>query len=221
MVSRGSVTLFDTVERPSGTSSQVFIVTADTHRDVKLPEGRLRGLLESRDIHVAEVRRNLDEVVAKLASEMNALHIQGRTDQSSGLTFFSGDNLHTIDINPALLDRPDLVATGRTSADGDNELALLIANLMNESVDGPEADTVSDVYRATLINAAGKRATFDFMVENQQNMVATVDAKIASVSGVSLDEEGANMINYQNSYTAAARVITVVQDMYETLLNMV
>ena len=59
------------------------------------------------------------------------------------------------------------------------------------------------------------------MVENQQNVVASIETKMASVSGVSLDEEGANMFKYQNSYNAAARVISTVQEMYDALLNMI
>ena len=59
------------------------------------------------------------------------------------------------------------------------------------------------------------------MVENQQNVVDSLKAKISSVSGVSLDEEGANMVRYQNSYNAAAKVISTVQEMYDTLMNMV
>jgi flagellar hook-associated protein 1 FlgK len=222
VVARGSVTHFETIERRSGDGgSQSVIVTMGTNRDVALPPGKLQGLLESRDVHVDQVRDSLNEVARKLIDEVNALHNQGRTTQSGGLAFFTGDSLHTIDVNPALVDRPSLVATGRTSAESDNDLALAIANLMNESVDGANAETVGDVYRGTLIGVASKRASFQFMVDNQQNMVESLEAKVASVSGVSLDEEGANMMKYQNTYTAAARVITVVQDMYDTLLNMV
>ena len=68
---------------------------------------------------------------------------------------------------------------------------------------------------------AGNRGSFDFMVENQQSVVASLNARLASVSGVSLDEEGANLVRFQNSYNAAAKVITTVQEMYDTLLNMV
>ncbi len=59
------------------------------------------------------------------------------------------------------------------------------------------------------------------MVENQQNVVASLETKVASISGVSLDEEGAAMVRYQNSYQAAAKVVTTVQTLYDTLMNMV
>ena len=45
--------------------------------------------------------------------------------------------------------------------------------------------------------------------------------QINSVSGVSLNEEGANLIQYQNAYTAASRVASVVASLYQTAINMV
>jgi flagellar hook-associated protein 1 FlgK len=73
----------------------------------------------------------------------------------------------------------------------------------------------------TINDTAGKRSSFGFLVESQQNVVLALEAKTQSISGVSLDEEGANMVKYQNSYNAAAKVITAVQEMYDVLLNMV
>ena len=72
-----------------------------------------------------------------------------------------------------------------------------------------------------LVDLAGERSSFAFLLENQNNLVVSVEAKIASVSGVSLDEEGANMIRYQNTYSAAAKVIATVQEMYDSLLAMI
>ncbi len=72
-----------------------------------------------------------------------------------------------------------------------------------------------------MIEVASNRSSFDFLVQNQQNVVASLETKLASVSGVSLDEEGANMVRYQNSYNAAAKIISTVQQMYDTLMNMV
>ena len=40
-----------------------------------------------------------------------------------------------------------------------------------------------------------------------------------SVSGVSLDEEAANLIKYQQSYAAAARILTTAQELFNTILQ--
>jgi flagellar hook-associated protein 1 FlgK len=51
-------------------------------------------------------------------------------------------------------------------------------------------------------------------------LVAHLRDRRDQVSGVSLDEEASNMIRYQRAYQAAARMITVIDQMIETLLNM-
>ncbi|MFN2372159.1 MAG: flagellar hook-associated protein FlgK [Candidatus Krumholzibacteriia bacterium] len=221
IVSRGSVTELSTREVAEDGSSRVMVVTQDTLREVVLSTGRIEGLLTSRDVHVTQVRDLLDKVAGRLVAEVNALHTQGRTPGSSGLAFFTGDSMHTIAVNTALVDQPSLVATGRTIAESDNALALQLANLGSVSALNPDGETILDVYRSAVVTVASSRASYEFMVDNQQDVVDSLEAKIASVSGVSLDEEGANMVKYQNSYNAAARVISAVQEMYDTLLNMV
>lgn len=222
MVARDSVTEFTSSYRKDENGAyQMVILTQDTLQDVQLSSGRLQGLLNSRDIQVEGVRTRLDDVAKKLIGDVNALHTQGRTTTSSGQAFFTGDSLHTIEVSSAIANDSSLVATGRTSEVGDNSLALEIANLGNVSVGGAGEPTVNDVYRSLLTNVASQRSSFQFLVENQQNVVASLDSKLASVAGVSLDEEGANMVRFQNGYNAAAKVISTVQQMYDALLNMV
>lgn len=221
MVARDSVTLFETRYEQTGDGYRMMIVTNGNKQAVALSTGRLEGLLSSRDVHVARVREQLDAVAKKLIDDVNALHTQGRTLTSSGLQFFTGHNLHTIAVNQELVSNSAHVATGRTTAPGDNELALAIANLGNLSSSSGDTRTVNDVYRALLTDLASNRSTYEFMVENQQAVVASLEAKLASVAGVSLDEEGASMVRYQNAYVAAAKVVTTVQSMYDTLMNMV
>ncbi len=221
MVSRDTVTTFESTYEETADGYRMTIVTGGNKRAVTLSTGKLEGLLSSRDVHVRQVREQLDGLAKKLIEEVNHLHTQGRTSISSGLEFFTGDSLHTIDVNAALQDNSALVATGRTGAAGDNEIALAIANLGNVSSGSTGALTVNDVYRALLTDLASSRSTYQFMVENQQNVVDSLETKMASISGVSLDEEGAAMVRYQNSYQAAAKVVTTVQTLYDTLMNMV
>jgi len=221
LVARGSVTHFQSSYAKTSSGYQLTIVTQGHMTEVDLSPGKLEGLMTSRDTQITQVRDGLDEVARQLIREVNQLHVQGRTSSSSGLAFFSGDSMHTIEINEAIRSDNLLVATGRTSAEGDNTIAQEIANLVNQSANGAAEVTVEDRYRSLLTSVASQRSSFEFLVENQQNVVASLKTKMASVSGVSLDEEGANMVRYQNSYNAAAKVISTVQEMYDTLMNMV
>jgi len=55
--------------------------------------------------------------------------------------------------------------------------------------------------------------------DNQRVLVDQVDARRQSVSGVSLDEEMANMIKFQHAYNAAARVMTVYDEILDRIIN--
>ena len=221
MVARDRVTLFEGIYRP-GTDGYTFaVVTEGNQQDVALSPGMLEGLLAARDVHVRSVREQLDAVARQLITEVNDLHTAGLTYGGRGVMFFTGDSMHNIGVNQAILDNENLVATGTTGSSADNDIALAIADLGRNSTNGPDRKSVNESYRSVVMDVAGSLGSFEFMVENQQSVVASLNARMASVSGVSLDEEGANLVRYQNSYNAAAKVIATVQEMYDTLLNMV
>jgi len=80
--------------------------------------------------------------------------------------------------------------------------------------------TIGDQYRM-MVGQIGLQASHaQANLEASETMVAHLQDRRDQVSGVSLDEEAANMIRYQRAYQAAAKMITVVDDMIETLLNM-
>ena len=220
MVARDSVQQFTTTYTETSEGYQMQVVTEGYYSEVQLPEGRLSGLLESRDVYVHDFREDMDQVAAMLIETVNALHVQGQTGSSSGLLFFTGDSMHTIDVNTQLQENPEMVATSRSGEAGDTDIAREIAALHDRAAPGEEL-TLGDHYRGTIIDIASKRSSFEFLVDNQASAAAAVEQKIASVTGVSLDEEAANMVRYQNTYAAAARVISTVQEMFETLVNMV
>ncbi len=220
MITRQSVQQFTTQYEQSDNSYRMTVVTQNNLRQVDLPDGHLKGLLESRDTYVTNTRNNLDSVVKMLVNSVNALHTQSRTDGGAGLPFFVGDSLHSIDVSEAIRNNPNLIGTSRSGEDGDNDIAREIGDLANFAGVG-ETQTVGDLYRASLIDLASQRGSYEFLVENQTSAVGAVESKIASIAGVSLDEEGANMLRYQNSYAAAAKVITTVQELFDALLNMI
>jgi len=221
MVARDSVTHFQSTYVETDRGYELSIVTNGNKQQVGLTTGKLQGLMDSRDTQINDVRESLDAVAKQLITEVNNLHAQGRTGTSSGLPFFTGDSIHTIEVNPALVSNTDMVAMGRSGSDGDAELAQEIADLAKMGSGGSGTKSVTDEYRSLLTNIASQRASYSMRVENQANVVASLESRKASVTGVSLDEEGANMVRYQNSYNAAAKVISTVQQLLDTLLNMV
>ena len=88
----------------------------------------------------------------------------------------------------------------------------------NSMIDGA---TFDDYYRSETAKLGIKAREATRMVENQGLLINQLENKREMVMGVSLDEEMTNMIRFQHAYNSAARYITAVDQMLDTLINRV
>ena len=81
------------------------------------------------------------------------------------------------------------------------------------------SQTTTDFYAGLIgkIGTASSQAAE--MSTNQQLVVDQLTTRVQEVSGVSLDEEATDMVRFQHAYQAAARVITTMDEMLNTLIN--
>jgi flagellar hook-associated protein 1 FlgK len=112
-----------------------------------------------------------------------------------------------------------------TDGFNDNSNALNIAGLQNdnlvqvssESTNPPR--TFQDAY-ASMVGRVGENASMaSVSLASAEAMKVQSENWFDSVSGVSLDEEAANLIKYQQSYAAAARILTTAQELFNTILQ--
>jgi flagellar hook-associated protein 1 FlgK len=128
--------------------------------------------------------------------------------------------------------RPKTVtdASGNTTyvaIDGDGTLAMTVNSLKtakfqfpNPMQQGSSSQTTLDDFIQAVVGRMGVEGQqADNEVHNQTALVNQIDTKRQSVSGVSIDEEMANMIKFQQAYGAAARMITTIDQMLNTLIN--
>ncbi|MBI5849275.1 MAG: flagellar hook-associated protein FlgK [Nitrospirae bacterium] len=111
-------------------------------------------------------------------------------------------------------------SSSATELPGNNSNALLIARLASTSVSGLGSVTFMQSYTATVayVGAASRSASDTLKIDD--SMLSAVRNKKESVSGVSLDEEAANMIRYQRAFEAGARMIKMTDELMQTLLNL-
>lgn len=109
---------------------------------------------------------------------------------------------------------------------GNNQLALWIAELRNMNVKFDEIDnavsgegTIDEVFRSMIGRLGVKAQEAERQAENQRVLVEQVDIRRQSVSGVSLDEEMANLVKFQHAYNAAARMITAIDEVLDKVIN--
>ena len=77
----------------------------------------------------------------------------------------------------------------------------------------------SDYYNAFISGIANRGEKYDSISTNQATMVANIDNKRMEISAVASDEELTNLIKFQHSYNAAARYVTVVDEMLEHIIK--
>jgi len=125
-------------------------------------------------------------------------------------------------VDSTLADNPQLVVASAslTGLPGDNEVAMAIAELANAATMGSGSTTFTEAISGLVSRAGVDSAQAQKGLERQSLVVEQVQAQRDAVSGVSIDEEAANLVEFQRSYQAAAKVIATADQMLETLLNM-
>lgn len=134
-------------------------------------------------------------------------------------TLFSGSNASDISVNTVMEQNPDLVATSANGEIGDNSIIASIAELKGIRGMSSGTQTFGEFYRSTVgrIGIEGRRAAQTYNGSTQ--LLSVLSDQRSSVSGVSLDEEMIDMLQAQQAYTAAARLVTTVDEMLELIVS--
>ena len=191
--------------------------------------GKLKGWIEARDVIIPDYLSNLDELAEGIIEEVNILHFAGYglTDDPTENTennFFTGSSASDISVDSKIVNNVRLIATaGSDGAPGDNSNAINIANLQNKlTMNGdPAAATFDDYYNSLISDVGSMAQKAKVSFDHQSLMVTHLDNYRESVSGVSLDEEMVNLIKFQHGYNAAARLISVADELLDRVINMV
>lgn len=165
---------------------------------------------------------------ASFASQGYTFSIEDQGTNFAGVTgvnrFFDGYDAKTMDLNTNLKNDPTLIKGHKSPAEGDNQTALDMVELQFSSVKFKNVtDTSSDTlygYFDSLVTKIGTKTNSAIL--SNDSITAQFNAvkqEYDSVSKVSIDEELANLIRYQTSYGAAAKIITTIDQMMTTLLG--
>ncbi len=145
-------------------------------------------------------------------------------------TFFQGSGSGDISLNPLLLKNPQYVNAHSVDGmsegnEGDGIIAARIAQLATKDVSistmWENSNGSITSYYSSLVGLVGSETQTAMFNESYNTSLAEdLDTQSASISGVNLDEEMTNLIKFQHSYTAAAKLITTADQMLETILGL-
>jgi flagellar hook-associated protein 1 FlgK len=195
-------------------------VTVDSVHDAAT-SGELKGLFEVRDELLVEYNEDLDVFAQAMIDGVNSLHAQGYDlNGEHGLPFFVGTGAADIDINPEI--EGDILKLAASSTlegiPGDGSNALAISNLRN-TANATLGSGFNDYYRNIISRLGVETNEASRMCENQQALFGQLEQRKQSISGVSIDEEMAHMVEFQHAYEAAARFLTTMDGLLDTLIN--
>ena len=128
------------------------------------------------------------------------------------------------EINPAL--KSDVLSVAASypiyntsREDGDGRAALEIASLRNSSIMIGRASTLDDYFADSVTNVGLKGEQAEMNLLSQRAIMDDLRSLRESISGVNIDEELADIIKFQHGYNAAARIVTVMDEMLDTVIN--
>ena len=221
-------TTWDLTTADNGGVQDVFWQASDgstTNITGQITSGELKGWIYSRDTSIDDYLTRLDTLATNMISEVNTLHAAGTTLDSvttTGVNFFTGTGAVNMAVNSTIEGNSDLIAAAGAGEGlpGGNSTAVAIANLQTTAT-MPGSSTFDAYYNSLVGQVGADVQAANFNQNHQQTMVENLKAYRQEVSGVSLDEEMVNLIQFQQAYSAAAKLITTADEMVDTLLSMV
>lgn len=111
-------------------------------------------------------------------------------------------------------------ASSALTLPGDNTNAVAIKNLADITLTDLSGNSFMNFYKEMVSNVATMSRAASDSLRFEENLLAETQNRREAVSGVSLDEEAANLIRFQRSFEAGARMIKVTDELLQTVLNL-
>jgi len=193
-------------------------------RDItsSLTSGQLGGLLQARDQQIPAIQTQLDTLAAGLANAVNGVQTAGY-DLNGRL----GANLFTpppasasgaaATLSVAITD-PSKIAASSDGTVGNNGNADAMYALSTQPLIQGQSPT--GYYSTVVFNVGNASANANAEQSASGLVLQQLNDQRSSISGVSLDQEAANIMRFQQAYSASAQVISTINSMMQTVINM-
>jgi flagellar hook-associated protein 1 FlgK len=187
-----------------------------------ITSGQLGGTIDARDQQIPAIQTQLDTLAAGVANSVNTVQ-QGGFDLNgdAGTDLFNPPPASGVGAAATLsvaITNPSLVAASSDGTSGSNGNAEAMYALASQPVIAGQ--NPSDYYSGIVFNVGNATANAQAEQTASNLVLQQLTDQVSSVSGVSLDEEAAHMVQYQDAYSASAQVITTINDMMYAAIQM-
>jgi flagellar hook-associated protein 1 len=199
-------------------------------------EGELAGLIDVRDHYINPATEWLDNAAHRFATAVNEVHSQGVGGDGVGqralfeISPEAQGTAGTIKLSKAVENSFDAIAAGSSpEGTGDNRIALAIAALQNQPLMPTDAKltegsvnhyTLGESLNALVGKVGTEAAREQQLFDHHESIVGQLENYRQSISGVSLEEEAANMMQQQAVFNAAAKTMKMGDELLQTILSL-
>ncbi len=197
----------------------------------QITSGELGAYFELRDAVVPYYKQQLTDLIRAIATETNNIHRRGADLNGASVAgtawedfFVNPDpaafDVQTLAVNPAIVaDVRRIAAAAQQDHPGDGSNALAISNIRYTHLTDLDGFNTDDFYRSMVGVLGAQAQEAQRMAESQKLLVDQLDHQRQSVSGVNIDEEMMEIIKSQHAFNAAARLVNVMDEMLDTIIN--
>lgn len=220
MVSGGTIS--DQLKAYDPGNGQLQVQAQNAGTPITLTGGSIAGEITARDGALANLQSGLNTLASQLITQVNSIYSTGYDlDGNTGQDLFTGTDASDIGVNSNVVNDPSqFQAAGVPGAPGDDSVVLKLAQLGNQNLAGLNNQTFSANYAQTVSDLGTAISSVNDSLNTSQAVSQMLTNDRASTSGVNLDSEMTNLIQYQKAYEASAEMITTLNEMLQTLVTM-
>ncbi|MGB7159839.1 MAG: flagellar hook-associated protein FlgK [Tepidisphaeraceae bacterium] len=177
--------------------------------------------------NVADLSATSAAGLLKIAADSNDVEISFSQDSSGVLaalgvnSFYTGRDAGDIAVSATIKANPSLLAAAKNGEKGDNQTALAIAGLESAKLPSLDGASLKEKYQSLVNEVAIAASDAKTNAEATRVVKETLEAQREALSGVSLDEEAINLIRQQRAFQGASRLIAAVDELMQTILQLV
>jgi flagellar hook-associated protein 1 len=191
-----------------------------------ISSGRLKALLDMRDQHLGNgFIADINNLAQTIITEVNSRHMEGYgLNGSTNVAFFAqttSDFARDMDLSVEVKTDVQYIAAASSLGDfSGNDNALRIASLIDADLMIGGQSTRFSAYISTVMSNIGDLTkNAQDLSDHQESAMTVMEQQRESRSGVSIDEELTKLMKYQYAYQAAARLISVADEMFQEILQ--
>ncbi len=205
--------------------------------------GSLAAVVKVRNEDLKKLQNDIDGIAYQFTTSVNTIHRQGFVSRqikigengepvkidgkglTTGIDFFKQpleveNASNFIDLSDLVKkDLSNVAAALAPNAPGDNRVAIAISKLQHEKISGEGNVTLEEKYLQTIGSIGLETGKARLDAEQATGILAQATSLRERLTGVSIDEETANMVRFQHAYQASAKMMAAADEMFKTVLD--